>query len=93
LESLFRLDHDNNVEQAAAMAEASSSPNNSSDIDRRNSDPGERQGTEEEREARALLGWVRAVDDAIEEGILSRHVVQVDDLCDGVAFFDILGAV
>jgi hypothetical protein len=50
-------------------------------------------GTEDDREARALLGWVRAVDEATEEGILSRHVVEVDDLCDGVAFFDILGAV
>jgi len=48
---------------------------------------------EEEREAKALLGWVQAVDDATEEGILSRQVVAIDDLCDGVAFFDILGAV
>lgn len=51
------------------------------------------QGNEDEREARALLGWVQAVDEATEEGILSRHVIRVDDLCDGVAFFDILGAV
>ena len=48
---------------------------------------------DEEREAKALLGWVLAVDSASEEGVLSRHVVAVDDLCDGVPFFDILGAV
>lgn len=50
-------------------------------------------GTEEEREAKALLGWVQAVDNASEEGVLSRHVGTIDDLCDGVAFFDVLEAV
>lgn len=50
-------------------------------------------GNEEEREAKALLGWVQAVDEATEEGVLSRPVVAIDDMCDGVAFFDILGAV
>lgn len=47
----------------------------------------------EQREARALLGWVQAVDNGTEEGILTRHVSSVDDLCDGVAFFDVLGSV
>lgn len=75
------------------MAEASGSPDFDGEVDRRTSDPGGYSGTEVEREARALLGWVRALDDATEEGILSRHVVSVDGLCDGVAFFDILGAV
>lgn len=51
------------------------------------------QGTEDEREAKALLGWVQAVDGASEEGVLSRHVLNIGDLCDGVAFFDVLGAV
>lgn len=77
------------------MADSVGGASTSPDVERRESDQSDLvlQGTEEEREARALLGWVRAVDEATEEGILSRHVVQVDDLCDGVAFFDILGAV
>ncbi|UZJ57470.1 hypothetical protein CBS101457_006790 [Exobasidium rhododendri] len=48
---------------------------------------------EKKREAGALLGWIRAVDEATEEGILSRHVTSIDGLCDGVPFFDILSTV
>jgi hypothetical protein len=48
---------------------------------------------EVEREAKAILAWVQAVNGASEEGVLSRQVVSLDDLCDGVAFFDILAAV
>lgn len=44
--------------------------------------------------AHALLGWIKKMDESSEEeGILSKVVADVDDLCDGVAFFDVLATV
>lgn len=47
-----------------------------------------------EAEAQALTSWVQAVDRARgDEGMLSRMVDTVEDLCDGVAFFEVLSTV
>lgn len=44
-----------------------------------------------ESECTALLGWVQSLEHMGSDGpVLSQTVRDVDDLCDGTAFFDVL---
>lgn len=51
--------------------------------------------TDAESECAALLGWVQAVERTRGDGggLLSRVVAEVDDLCDGVALFEVLASI